>query len=128
MSDETQKKQREDLALDALLAAAFTHDLCDEDAAELERFSAALTPEEATSLESGSKDRMAKLFDGSPPAPKAVKQRGGTLATALNRADENQELSDEAKREMERKIREAEEAKKNKHEQENRGDQNDDGR
>ncbi len=127
MSEKNDKQERESAALDALAAAAFSQDLCDEDADDLQRLSATLTPEDRAALDASSKDRLAKLFGGGLPKPKAAKRPTGNLATALNRADEDQELSEAARQEMERKVREAEEAERKKEGGQGQGDA-DDGR
>src|SRR5688500_14628300 len=121
MSNTGDEKEREERALDALIASAFTDDLCDvDDDGEIERFTEALTEEDRAALQRGSGPEFIRsLFAGE--APKREKKVRGELTTSMNRSDDDAPPTDKAKEEMERKIREAEEKRKEKEEGEKDG-------
>jgi hypothetical protein len=124
MSNTEDEKEREERALDALIASAFKEDVCDVDENEVERFSKALTDADRAALDALGPNFIQSLFAGG--IKKSGKKVRGQLATAMNRSEEDQPPSDKAKEEMERKVREAEEKRK----AENQGGQEgaDDGR
>jgi len=109
-------RNREEDALDALIVAAFRQE--DTDCGSSEDLPAKGSPmgeEDSRALEALGPDLAQRVISGSW-RPMAEEARGvqssnelRELASAMNRGDENGQLSEKARDEMERRIRELEE-------------------
>lgn len=109
-------RDREDRALDALIAAAFWREECDDTTLEdLERLKAALGPDDRAAL-AGLGDNLGERITAGEWTPRAGSAAPGDepasgpcgqeLAGAMHRGGEG--LTDVAREEMERKLRESE--------------------
>lgn len=112
------EQDREDKALDALIAAAFRQASCDDiDLKALRAAQSALTPEDREALNKLDNDLVARIMAGDwsgknslePPARNDQAAAQSELAGAMHRGDEGADLTDAARKEMERKLRELEE-------------------
>ncbi len=108
---------REDRALDALIAAAFRQEPCEDlTLEELRRLESALSDEDKAAL-AGLGDDLAERIAAGLWTPRS--RPGGEdvgagscaeeLAGSMHRGDEGGDLTDAAREEMERKLRELEE-------------------
>jgi hypothetical protein len=97
-------QHREERALDALLVLALRPDLTEEDRRAL----AALGPDLAERIVAGTwRPRRP-----GPGARRKARRRGRELTGSLHRAGEETDLTEEARQEMERKVRELDEEEK----------------
>lgn len=113
MSSAEQNKEREERALDALIVAAFKQDNCDVDEAQIESLKKTMSEEDQAALDNAfGPNFIDSLFAGSIKA--RAKEIRGTLQSAMNRSDKDEEEppSANAQEEMERKVREEEERRK----------------
>lgn len=112
MSDEKNHREKEERALNALIAAAFDQDPCDEDLADLQKYAASLSDEDRAALSRADANLIDSLFKGEPAraSPQRQRRQKVGLVGAMNRADEDTELTDAARKEMEQKLREADQA------------------
>jgi hypothetical protein len=106
-------KDREEEALDALIVAAFRSvSFKESDLPDLSKPAPELSKEDQEALDALGPDLISKIVSGEtkkePEAQDGSAEIEPELAGALNRADEDTELSKKAREEMERKIREAE--------------------
>jgi hypothetical protein len=110
---------REDKALDALIAAAFRQEACEDlTLEELRRLESALSDEDKAALASLGDDLAERIAAGLWKARSGADDDGAgsescaeELAGSMNRGDEEGDLTDAAREEMERKLRELEEGK-----------------
>ena len=110
MTNSEDEKVREEMALDALIAAAFKDDLPEVDDNDIERYGNALTDDDRKALDVAGQNLIQALFDGETKKPeKPVRE---AFSTAMNRGDEGVALTDTASEEIERKVREARERRK----------------
>lgn len=108
---------REDRALDALIAAAFRQEPCEDvPLEELRRLESALSDEDKSALAYLGDDLTEKIAAGlwTPRSRPGVDDAGAAscaeeLAGSMHRGDEGGDLTDAAREEMERKLRELEE-------------------
>ena len=127
MSDTEGEKEHEERALDALIASAFKEDLCEVDDEEIERLRRSVSEADRAALDKAlGPNFIQTLFAGTARKRDALEARG-ELSTAMNRSDEETPPTDAAQAEMEEKIREADERRKAKEEQDQRSS-DDDGR
>jgi hypothetical protein len=109
---------REDDALDALIVAAFRQDETEcEGITRLRSREPILSEEDCAALDALGDDLAARIVLGAW-APTGTDCPGSQtdeaeLAAAMNRGEEDGELSDEAREEMDRKTRELEDREKN---------------
>lgn len=109
-------KSREDQALNALIAAALRHDGGDEITwDQLQQDAAHLTEEDRKELGSLPSDLVSRLLGGEQFNSKRSDENADAadadadelLATAMNRNGDDSDLTDKAREEIERRIREA---------------------
>lgn len=108
------ENDREDQALDALIAAAFHQASCDDmDLNALREAQTGLTPEDREALDKLGNDLVARIMAGEwlpqhLPEPPGTCDPGAKseLAGAMHRGEEGDDLTDAAREEMERKLRE----------------------
>jgi hypothetical protein len=107
-------QEREDRALDALIVAASRPDLWPQAPARPPAPDAGLTKEDRRALDALGPDLAARVAAGqwaprARPRPARPRRRGRPRLTgALHRAEEDAGLTEEARQEMERKVRELE--------------------
>jgi hypothetical protein len=109
MTNPRDDKEKEERAIDALITAAFDQDPCEEDLAGLKKYAESLTDEDRAALNRIGANLIDDLFKGkaaraSPEHERRPEQAG--LRGALHRAEEDAELTDKARQEMEQKMRE----------------------
>ncbi len=111
-------EEREDQALDALIVAAFRQEPCaEDDVKEMLAAEAYLSAEDRQALEALGPDLVAQILGGAWQPGGAPAQTGREsadvaepeLAGSMHRGDEESEITDAAREEMERKLRELEE-------------------
>jgi hypothetical protein len=111
---------REDKALDALIAAAFRQETCEDlTLEELRRLESALTDEDKAALADLGNDFAERIAAGLwTPRSKPLGEDAGAdscveeLAGSMHRGDEGGDLTDAAREEMERKLRELDEGER----------------
>jgi len=112
----TGDSSREDQALDALIAAAFRQDACAElTLKELLKLETALGPEDRAALSRLGSDLVQRIVEGrrsarpgnlESPADTAAGHCDAEIAGAMFRGDDGGRLTDAAREEMERKLKE----------------------
>ena len=119
-------RDQEDKALDALIAAAYWQDSCEDVSPDqLRRQQSSLTPEDRAALAALGDDLAARIISGTskprgecdhpgevPPGRSELE-----LAGSMHRGDDEGELTDAAREEMEERLRELEK------QQEDKGDE-----
>jgi hypothetical protein len=112
MSEQRREPSPEEKALDALIVAAFKEDSCEVDYTDIERYGQALSPEERAKLDALGAGFIDALFAGEVKQKTKQRQTKGELSTAMNRSDNEEPPSEKAQDEMERKVKEAEEKRR----------------
>jgi hypothetical protein len=105
MSNTENQKAREEMAIDALIAAVFKDDSIEADDKDIERYGNVLSDDDRKKLDEAGKGLIDSLFAGAPTKPK--EQATQSFSTAMNRGDEGLALTDRASEEKERRIEEA---------------------
>jgi hypothetical protein len=103
---------REDQALDALIVAAFLQGTCGAEDLEKQskRLESALSAEDRKALESLGPDLVRRIMadEWAPVKQEQESANQEEFRCAMNRGDQDTELTDKAREEMERRIRESE--------------------
>jgi hypothetical protein len=113
MSNAEQNKEREELALDALIVAAFKQDDCNIDEAQVEQLKKMMSCEDQAALDDAvGPNFIDSLFKGT--VKKKAKKERGALQSAMNRSDKDDDEppSIKAQEEMDKKVLEEEEKRK----------------
>ena len=119
-------QDREDMALDALIVAALRQDVFNEsDLPDLKKRQKPLLPEDQAALDALGTNLVERIISGTWRSRTEKQEDCGVqsvpdeeLAAAMNRGNEDGDLTDKAREEIERKISEAEE----KEDEESQGD------
>ena len=112
MSNADEEKEREERALDALIASAFKEDVCDVNDEEMERFGQMIPEADRVALDIALGPNFIESLFAGDAGPKSQKNVRGQLSTAMNRSEEEKPPTEAAQEEMNRKMREADEKRK----------------